>query len=108
MHGLTVTALSTRSGSEYESGAVRLSVRHERIHLGRTLPEDLPNRFAGRLTDVVFGGSTVRYVVALESVREPVEIYAVQAYGGHPAGVGLGDPVQVGWSADATIVLPGA
>ena len=84
------------------AGRIHLSVRHERVRVGPTLPAEMANRFGGRIRDVVFGGAFVKYTVA---VGDAVELQAVQPHDGGPVLLRRGDDVEVGWDADAATLL---
>jgi len=94
----------TQAPSGLAAGPVHFSVRHERVRVGRTLPDDLPNRFPGKIRDVVFSGAFVRYTVVVGG--DALELQAVHPYDGGPVPLGRGDEVVVGWDVDAaTLVL---
>ncbi|HLJ58285.1 MAG TPA: ABC transporter ATP-binding protein [bacterium] len=88
---------------EIAAGAVHLSVRHERVRIAPSLPPDLPNRFPGRVREVVFSGASVRYTVAVSGGA--LDLFALQAYDGGPVPFGAGDDVVVGWEVEAATLL---
>ena len=102
---LDVAGVPIRAPATAEVGpgaTVGLSLRHERIKVGRELPA-LGNRFAARIEDVIFAGSAVRYALALEG-RDLGLVARVPHDGVEPM-FAAGDLVDVGWEPTAGVVL---
>ena len=91
------------AAAEVGPGAtVGLSLRHERIKVGRELP-GLGNRFTARVQDVIFTGGAVRYALVLQG-RDLSLVAQVPHYGVAPM-FAAGDLVDVGWEPTAGVVL---
>jgi spermidine/putrescine transport system ATP-binding protein len=102
---LDLAGLPIRAPATAEVGpgaAVGLSLRHERIKVGRELPA-LGNRFAARVQDVIFTGSAVRYALALE--ERDLSLVAQVPHDGVEPMFAVGDLVDVGWEPTAGVVL---
>jgi ABC-type Fe3+/spermidine/putrescine transport system ATPase subunit len=70
--------------------------------VGQALDTSLENRFPGVVRDVTFRGSLVHYEITVGDGRTVVaERPSNSAF--RPA---VGDSVEVGWRADASVVLP--
>jgi spermidine/putrescine transport system ATP-binding protein len=63
----------------------------------------LPNRFEGRVSAVLFDGANSSLLIATPGFDEPIRAVLPQA--GPLAGIEVGAPVHVGWSADAMKVF---
>jgi spermidine/putrescine transport system ATP-binding protein len=63
----------------------------------------LPNRFEGRVSAVLFDGANSSLLIATPGFEEPIRAVLPQA--GPLAGIEVGAPVHVGWSADAMKVF---
>jgi spermidine/putrescine transport system ATP-binding protein len=64
---------------------------------------NLPNRFEGRVSAVLFDGANSSLLIDTAGFSEPVRAVLPQA--GPLAGIAVGAPVHVGWTADATKVF---
>jgi spermidine/putrescine ABC transporter ATP-binding subunit len=79
---------------------VALSVRPEHVKVGRAA-DGLPNRWSGRVEDVVFMGSIVRCRVQLaDAVGVIAEMHNDEA-----AGLAPGAAVPAGWSREHVVIL---
>ncbi|MGA8112085.1 MAG: ABC transporter ATP-binding protein [Actinocatenispora sp.] len=83
-------------------GAGRLaSVRPERVAVATRLDEHCPNRFAGRVEEVVFQGASVRYQIRLASGV----VLTAERPGQGAADLAVGSDVEAGWPVDAAVML---
>jgi len=80
------------------SGSAYIALRYERIKIGAAAASQ-PIRIEGRVRDVIFSGSAVHYVVALQG--DLAELVAETPYEGGEQLLAAGAPVQVGWDAEA-------
>ena len=65
---------------------------------------DLPNRFSGRVSAVLFDGANSSVLIDAPDLGAPVRAALPQA--GPMAGLGVGAAVVVGWTTDAARVFP--
>ncbi|GIL28177.1 ABC transporter ATP-binding protein [Actinocatenispora comari] len=77
------------------------SVRPERVSVAAQLGDGYPNRFTGRLEEVVFQGASIRYQVRLPS---GVAVTAERRDEATPA-LAVGTEVETGWPVDAAVML---
>jgi len=90
--------------AEHSRGAC--FVRPEAIAVA-TAPDcfhDLPNRFRGRVSAVLFDGANSAVMIEAPDLGAPLRATLPQT--GPMAGLGVGTPVVVGWTADATRIFP--
>jgi spermidine/putrescine transport system ATP-binding protein len=80
-------------------------VRPEAIALaqGEAGLGSLPNRFEGRISAVLFDGANSSLLIATPEFVDPIRAVLPQV--GPLAGIEVGAPVHVGWSADAMKVF---
>ncbi|MFC5485225.1 ABC transporter ATP-binding protein [Microvirga aerilata] len=80
-------------------------VRPEAVALAQdpSLLGSLPNRFEGRVSAVLFDGAASSLLIDTAGFAEPVRAVLPQA--GPLAGIQVGAPVHVGWTADAMKVF---
>jgi ABC-type Fe3+/spermidine/putrescine transport system ATPase subunit len=83
-----------------EEGSL-VSIRPEHVEIGASLGADIDNRFPGRVTDITFRGSILRYAI---TAGDGVELISERSssVGFHPT---VGDALQVGWRTDSSVVL---
>ncbi|WP_329179435.1 ABC transporter ATP-binding protein [Streptomyces sp. NBC_01477] len=79
-----------------------LSLRPEVISMRHHLTTPFDNRFTARVADLTFQGSTVRYQVALPGDGPDL---VVQLPAHEAVGIAPGDEVEIGWQADAAVML---
>ncbi|MFI0938609.1 ABC transporter ATP-binding protein [Streptomyces sp. NPDC021020] len=79
-----------------------LSVRPEAIAMRPKLAAGLDNRFAARVTDLTFQGPSVRFQVAVADAGPEL---VVQLPAAEAAGIAAGDEVEIGWQAEAAVML---
>jgi spermidine/putrescine transport system ATP-binding protein len=65
---------------------------------------ELPNRFCGRVSAVLFDGANSSVMIEAPDLGAPLRAALPQA--GPMAGLGVGAPVVVGWTAEAARVFP--
>jgi len=75
-----------------------VALAQDQISLG-----NLPNRFEGRVSAVLFDGANSSLLVETPGFDQPVRAVLPQA--GPLAGIEVGTPVHVGWTADAMKVF---
>jgi spermidine/putrescine transport system ATP-binding protein len=92
------------SGRVVQKAAVAF-VRPEAVALAPNQPalRDLPNRFEGRVSAVLFDGANSSLLIETLGFDRPVRAVLPQA--GPLAGIEVGAPSQVGWTADAMRVF---
>jgi spermidine/putrescine transport system ATP-binding protein len=80
-------------------------VRPEAIALAQdqSALANLPNRFEGRVSAVLFDGANSSLLIETRGFEQPVRAVLPQA--GPLAGIEVGAPVHVGWTADAMKVF---
>ena len=66
--------------------------------------DGLPNRFSGRVAAVLFDGANSSVVVEAPDLGAPLRAALPQT--GAMAGLGVGAPIVVGWSAEAARIFP--
>jgi spermidine/putrescine transport system ATP-binding protein len=66
--------------------------------------DGLPNRFAGRVAAVLFDGANSSVMIEAAGLGAPLRAALPQT--GAMAGLGVGAPVAVGWSAEAARIFP--
>ena len=81
-----------------------LSIRPESIAMGHRLTTAVDNRFTARVADLTFQGAGVRFQVEVTGNGPALVVHlpAKQA-----AGIATGDEVEIGWPADAAVMLGG-
>ncbi len=79
-----------------------LSLRPEAITMRHRLTTGFDNRFTARVADLTFQGASVRFQVAV--ARSGPEL-VVQLPAHEAAGITTGDEVEIGWHADAAVML---
>jgi spermidine/putrescine transport system ATP-binding protein len=91
-------------GAGSQSSALAF-VRPEAIALAQDAMglSNLPNRFAGHVSAVLFDGANSSLLIATPGFEEPIRAVLPQA--GPLAGIQVGAPVHVGWTADAMKVF---
>ncbi len=97
--GLTMTALDD---GRSRSGGVSAVVRPEKIQLGAGRP-DLENSFRGRVTSVAYVGATTRCQVAIAG---DVQLAATVPAESEHGRMSVGDEIELGWRAAATLLVP--
>jgi spermidine/putrescine transport system ATP-binding protein len=92
------------SGRVLQKAAVAF-VRPEAVALAPNQPalRDLPNRFEGRVSAVLFDGANSSLLIETLGFDRPVRAVLPQA--GPLAGIEVGAPIHVGWTADAMRVF---
>ncbi len=96
----SLRVLAPADGPADPGAAVGLSVRPEHVKVGRAA-DGLPNLWTGRVEDVVFMGSIVRFRVALaDGLGVTAEMHNDEA-----AGVARGAHVPVGWAREHVVIL---
>lgn len=92
------------TGASTEKNAIAF-VRPEAIALasGAESLSALPNRFAGRVSAVLFDGANSSLLIDVQGFAEPIRSVLPQA--GPLAGIEVGAPIHVGWTADAMKVF---
>jgi spermidine/putrescine transport system ATP-binding protein len=92
------------TGRALQKSAVAF-VRPEAIALAQTQQalRDLPNRFEGRVSAVLFDGANSSLLIDTLGFDQPVRAVLPQA--GPLAGIEVGAPIHVGWTADAMKVF---
>ena len=65
---------------------------------------DLPNRFAGRVSAVLFDGANSSLLIDAPDLGTPLRAALPQA--GPLAGIGVGTAVVAGWTPEATRIFP--
>jgi spermidine/putrescine transport system ATP-binding protein len=80
-------------------------VRPEAIALAQDQAalSSLPNRFAGQVSAVLFDGANSSLLIQALGFDEPVR--AVLSQAGPLAGIRVGEPIHVGWAAEAMKVF---
>jgi spermidine/putrescine transport system ATP-binding protein len=81
-------------------------VRPEAISIAST-PETLgilPNRFSGRVSAVLFDGANSSVMIEIPDLDQPLRASLPQV--GPMAGLSVGAPVVVGWTAEAARIFP--
>jgi spermidine/putrescine ABC transporter ATP-binding subunit len=79
-----------------------LSLRYERVRVGKGT-DLLPNTYEARVRDVIFSGSTVHYLLALDGA--PIELTAEVTYDGVTPVLNPGDATRVGWEPASGLLL---
>ncbi|MDB4894677.1 MAG: transporter ATP-binding protein, partial [Firmicutes bacterium] len=79
-----------------------VSLRHERIKVGRNLPS-LGNHLSARVQEVIFTGSAVKYVLAVGGGN--TTLTAQLAHDGVTPLFANGDEVEAGWEPEAGVVV---
>jgi spermidine/putrescine transport system ATP-binding protein len=64
---------------------------------------NMPNRFEGRVSAVLFDGANSSLLIDTAGFEQPVRAVLPQA--GPLAGIAVGEPIHVGWTADAMKVF---
>ncbi len=81
-----------------------LMVRPENVRLRPTDRRDVADALTGRVRDIVFGGATNMYVVALDTTEMRARLPAGTGEGGDE--IGLGDRVAISWHQRDALVYP--
>jgi spermidine/putrescine transport system ATP-binding protein len=105
-------AIRLPSGSVIEgTGEVRGArgagfVRPEAVAIasGPKALSELPNRFAGQVSAVLFDGANSSVMIEAPDLGAPLRAALPQA--GPLAGLSVGTPVTVGWTVEATRIFP--
>lgn len=101
LRGDRIDVVLSKDVPESAFGRARsLSLRFERLLLGDAA-EPCVNRFRGKLTDLIFLGATIRYVVR---VNDTLKLTAQVANLAWPSSR-VGDDIIVGWQPDDAILL---
>jgi len=79
-----------------------VTIRPEFVMVGKTLGEEIPNRFPGRITEVTFGGSHVRYEISAENKKKVIAERSTY----EPYRPELGQEIEFGWTTDSAVVIP--
>jgi len=82
---------------------VRISIRPEKIMLGKRIPEGVENRFKGTVEERFFKGSVMMYKIRIgEQALITVNVPNIDA----DSRFAQGETVQVAWARDASVVVP--
>lgn len=84
-------------------GQAYASIRYERIRIG-SAAKALPNNFAARISNIIFSGSIVQYVLRPEGAT--LEFLAETRYDESQPLLHTGDTVPIGWDVGATRLFP--
>jgi spermidine/putrescine transport system ATP-binding protein len=86
---------------QLETPGETVAVRPEFVRLAKTLDRAIPNRFRGRVAEVSFGGSRIRYDIRTEGGRTVIaERSTYESFRPEP-----GDDVEFGWNTAAAVVF---
>lgn len=85
------------------TGEARVSLRYERLKLGREA-EGQPNRTLARVAETIFSGAAVQYVLDVQEAE--LNLIAEVPYSGGEPLYTVGTEVAVGWSNDAARIFP--
>ncbi|MFE9206577.1 ABC transporter ATP-binding protein [Micromonospora sp. NPDC007230] len=79
-----------------------MSLRPEAIAMRHQLTSPFDNHFSARVTDLTFQGASVRFHVAVVDAGPEL---VVQLPAKEAGGIAPGDRVEIGWQADAAVML---
>ena len=95
--------VSVTAEDDLVGNKVRISIRPEKIIVGKRIPENIDNRFKGTIEERFFKGSVMMYKIQIgEDMTLTVNVPNVDA----GSRFGQGETVQVGWARDASVVVP--
>ncbi|MBI2847530.1 MAG: ABC transporter ATP-binding protein [Chloroflexi bacterium] len=98
--GIKVIARSAASEPP-KLGAVAISIRPEKVCIGRDSPKDATNVLGGRVTSKVYLGAIIRYRVA---VRDGLE-FVVEQQNREVEQLGKGEEAQIWWASKDALVV---
>jgi len=101
-NGLKMKVKPLDTSTPLTSGRVVVSVRPEKIHVSRTIPNDVINCFEGRLRHVMYLGAHVHYVVDLTS-GDRLTVMQPSAINDLP---GADTPIYVQWAPEDCLAIP--
>jgi spermidine/putrescine transport system ATP-binding protein len=84
-----------------EPGEV-VTVRPEFVRVAENLGDEVDNRFPGRISEVTFGGSRVRYEITMNNDRKVIAERSTY----EPYRPQLGQDIEFGWTAESAVVIP--
>ena len=101
-NGLKMKVKPLEASAPLTSGQVVISVRPEKIHVSRTIPNDVINCFEGRLRHVMYLGAHAHYVIDLVS-GDRLTVMQPSAIDDLP---GADTPIYVQWAPSDCLAIP--
>lgn len=87
---------------DYNGKNITYAIRPERIHIGKTLPNELDNILEGKISLMIFRGAFIEYRVETSGM----ELVVFKPYMGPQERIfQIGETVKVGWMRDSGVIL---
>ena len=95
--------VSVNAGNDLVGKNVRISIRPEKIMVGKRIPEDIENKFRGTVEERFFKGSVMMYKIRIgEHALLTVNVPNIDSNSRFEQG----ETIQVAWARDASVVVP--
>jgi spermidine/putrescine ABC transporter ATP-binding subunit len=95
--------VSVDAGNDLVGKNVRISIRPEKIMVGKRIPEGIENKFSGTVEEQFFKGSVMMYKIRIgEHALLTVNVPNIDS----DSRFGQGETTQVAWARDASVVVP--
>jgi spermidine/putrescine ABC transporter ATP-binding subunit len=95
--------VSVKAGNDLVGKNVRISIRPEKIVVGKRIPEDIENKFRGTVEERFFKGSVMMYKIRIgEHALLTVNVPNIDSNSRFEQG----ETIQVAWARDASVVVP--